>query len=101
MVMRYKLWDTDIVKLYAVCETQEEAASLARTLLEGYPDDADDLELIIETDDGVSRGNYSGASLAKWAEEVLVERDAATARSSQTAVSRGRGSGFRIAAREG
>lgn len=101
MGMCYKLWDTAVVKLYAVCETPEEVASLARTLLEGYPDDADDLELIIETDDGASRGNYSGASLATWAEGVLAERDAANARRIETAGLHGHGSGFRIASREG
>ncbi|MGI8643519.1 MAG: hypothetical protein ACR2LS_05330 [Thermomicrobiales bacterium] len=101
MGMRYKLWDTDVVKLYDVSGTEEEAASLARTLLEGYPDDADDLELTIETDEGASRGNYSGASLARWADDVLAERDAANARRSQTASSHGGSSGIPIAAREG
>lgn len=88
--MRYKLWDTDTDTLFGVSDSKAETASLARTLLAGYEgEDADDLELIVETNDGEPRGNFFGSALADWANEVLAELA-----SPNTAHDQSRGSSF-------
>ncbi|HEV2108810.1 MAG TPA: hypothetical protein VGR16_11150 [Thermomicrobiales bacterium] len=70
--MRYKLWDTDIGKLFGTFVREDEAMSLVRTLTSSYgPESAGDLELIIETDEGDSRGSLSGRNLLARANEVL------------------------------
>ncbi len=71
--MRYKLWDTDTDTLFGVSDSRAEIASLARRLLAQYDaEHADDLELIVETDDGESCGNTFGAGLVAWADNALI-----------------------------
>jgi|GEM_PF-6354753 len=82
--MRYKLWDTDTDKLFAVSDLRTETASLARTLLATYDTgDADDLELIVETEGGELIGNYFGAALAAWADDVLAGTEMAICQTDQ------------------
>ena len=69
--MRYKLWDTEAGTLFGVYADEEEVMNLVRTLISGYGVEiADDLELIVETDDGEPRGNYSGGALVARAEDL-------------------------------
>jgi hypothetical protein len=76
--MRYKLWDTDAGTLFGVYADEEEVMNLVHTVVSSYGRAmADDLELIVETNDGEPRGNYSGDALVARAEAVAAPAPAA------------------------
>lgn len=76
--MRYRVWDTDINRLFGTYEHEEDALALVRTLVgrygEGY---AADLSMGGERDDGSCTPTMSEIALLKRAENVAAEREQA------------------------
>lgn len=50
--MRYRVWDTDINRLFGTYETDAEALALVRVLAPVYGEDIGDLAMTTERDDG-------------------------------------------------
>lgn len=73
--MRYRVWDTDINRLFGTYDNEAEALSWVRTLVgrygEGY---ADDLAVGCEREDGWFTEPLSGAALLKRVDVVAAER---------------------------
>ncbi len=78
--MRYRVWDTDLGKLFGVYDTEEEALGLVRLLAESYGKDVGDIAMTCERDDGSFGEAKSGATLVARAEEVAAERERAEVR---------------------
>jgi hypothetical protein len=78
--MRYRVWDTDINRLFGTYDTESEAFSWVCTLVgrygEGY---ADDLAVGCEREDGSFTEPLSGAALLKRLDDAAVERGRAEA----------------------
>lgn len=73
--MRHKLWDTESGTLNGIYAREDEVAALVRVLVSSYGADvADDLELIVETDEGEPRGNYRGIELIARVEDLTADR---------------------------
>lgn len=74
--MTYKLWDTDIGRLFGAYDTEDEALALVRTLVATYGADyAGDLTLGHRRADGSIGEPLSGAALVARAEEVAARHE--------------------------
>ena len=68
--MIYRVFDTSINRLFGAYSTEEEALTLARTLIDDNGDDyADDLAVGCERDDGSFAVPLSGAALIARTQE--------------------------------
>lgn len=73
--MTYRVWDTDLGKLFGVYDTEEEALALVRLLAESHGDDVEDFTMSRERADGSFGPPESGAALVQYANEVAEKRD--------------------------
>lgn len=88
--MRYRVWDTDIGRLFGSFDNPEEALALVGTLVGTYGIDyAEDLALGCEFDDGSFTEPLSGAALVACAEIAAAERERAKAGPAEVVASRG------------
>lgn len=78
--MKYRVWDTDIGKLFGVYDTEAEALALVRLLAESYGEDVEDLALTCKHGDGSFGEPQSGAALVARAGQVAAEREPAETR---------------------
>jgi hypothetical protein len=66
--MKYRLWDTDINRLFGTFDTEDESLALVRALLESYGNAyANDLALGCEHQDGSFTAPLTGAALVERA----------------------------------
>lgn len=86
--MRYRVWDTDIGKLFGSYETEDEALAFVRLLAQSYGEDVGDVAMTCELADGSPGEARSGAALAAYAEQVATEPEPAAARSVEVIGSR-------------
>jgi hypothetical protein len=76
--MKYRLWDTDISRLFGTFDTEAEALDLVRSLLESYGAGyADELALGCERSDGSFTDPLTGAALVERARRVAKEPESA------------------------
>lgn len=95
--MKYRVWDTDIGKLFGVYDAEDEALALVRLLAESYGEDVEDLALTCERDDGSFGESTSGAALMVRAGQGAVECEPAGSRTGAVIAPRrssGGGTGF-------
>lgn len=87
--MRYRVWDTDINRLFGTYDNEAEALSWVRTLLSRYGDGyADDLAVGCEREDGSFTEPLSGAALRQRVADVAAERGRAEAERGDVVASR-------------
>lgn len=72
--MRYRVWDTDINRLFGTYDTEAEALKLVRMLAPVYGEDGGDLAMASERDDGTFGPARSGFDLLVYAQKRRVER---------------------------
>lgn len=72
--MRYRVWDTDINRLFGTYETEEEALALVRVLAPSYGEDIEDLAMTFEHDDGTFFPALWGFALLGYVEWLDAER---------------------------
>lgn len=91
--MRYRVWDTDINRLFGTYDNEGEALSLVSTLVSRYGEGyAEDLAVGCEREDGSFTAPLSGAALLKRADDMAAGRTRAEAERGDVVASRG-GSG--------
>ncbi len=79
--MTYRLWGTDVGRLFGAYETEEEALTLVRMLVGTYGAEcAEDLSLSGDPATGIYADPLYGSALVARAEEVAVEKEHADAR---------------------
>lgn len=77
--MKYRLWDTDINRLFGTFDNEDEALILVTSLLDSYGDAyAEDLALGCERSDGSFTEPLKGAVLIARAAEAAARRVAAS-----------------------
>lgn len=80
--MKYRLWDTDINRLFGAFDNEAEALAMVRTLIESYGDAyADDLALGCERLDGSFTPPLIGTALIARTRRVAPERETVARRS--------------------
>jgi hypothetical protein len=80
--MKYRLWDTDINRLFGTFESEGEALALVRTLVGRYGDAyADDLAMGCERSDGSFIPPLTGAALIARAGQIVAKPKTAVQRS--------------------
>lgn len=74
--MKYRLWDTDINRLFGTFDTEDEALAFVRALLESYGNAyANDLALGCERQDGSFTPPLTGAALVEHARRTPQEHE--------------------------
>ncbi len=87
--MKYRVWDTDINRLFGTFETEAEAMTFVRTLVGRYGAAyADDLAVGGERADGTYTAPLTGSALLARAEEVAAEQEPAESRRGEVIGSR-------------
>lgn len=82
--MKYRLWDTDINRLFGTFDNEDEALALVRTMITSYgPTYADDLALGCERADGSFTLPLTGAELVARTQRVAGKRETVTSRPGQ------------------
>lgn len=87
--MRYRVWDTDINRLFGTYDNEAEALSWVRTLVSRYGAGyADELAVGGEREDGSLTEPLSGAALLKRVDDAAAERERAGAERGNVVASR-------------
>ncbi len=87
--MRYRVWDTDINRLFGTYDTEDEALAFVGTLVARYGAAyAEDLAMGCERDDGSFTEPLSGTALLERLDESAARRAHAEAQRGGIAASR-------------